>query len=70
AKPAKLAIQSPSGKIVRLVRKEERAGAAAQRDEGGTWETVIKIGERGVWRALVLADRSARWCVFGEWSCA
>ncbi|KAK5189737.1 hypothetical protein LTR16_007913, partial [Cryomyces antarcticus] len=36
AKPAKLAIQSPSGKIVRLVRKEERAGAAAQRDEGGT----------------------------------
>jgi transglutaminase/protease-like cytokinesis protein 3 len=38
-------------------------------DDAGTWETVIKVGERGVWRGLVLADRSARWCVFGEWEC-
>lgn len=38
--------------------------------EGTEWETVIKVGERGVWRGLVLADRSARWCVFGEWECA
>ena len=70
-KPAKLAIQAPSGKIIRLNRKPE--GAAMNGNEGqgdgGVWETVIKPGERGVWRGLVLADRSARWCVFGEWEC-
>ncbi|KAI9681685.1 MAG: cytokinesis protein 3 [Bathelium mastoideum] len=82
-KPAKLAIQSPSGKIIRLTRKQEGAGRnstvrgrgwGGEEGEGGeglgsTWETVIKIGERGTWRALVLADRTARWCVFGEWEC-
>jgi transglutaminase/protease-like cytokinesis protein 3 len=36
-------------------------------DLNSVWETVIKIGERGVWRGLVLADRSARWCVFAQW---
>lgn len=69
-KPAKLAIQSPSGKIIRLTRKQD--GAATRPGEGhdGTdWETIIKIGEKGVWRGLVLADRSARWCVFAEWEC-
>ncbi|KAJ5981400.1 hypothetical protein N7522_013821 [Penicillium canescens] len=76
-KPAKLAIQSPSGKILRLTRKAEHmissdnssesvTDAAA---EGSVWETVIKIGERGMWRGLVLADRAARWCVFCEWEC-
>lgn len=35
--------------------------------DGSVWETIIKIGERGTWRGLVLADRSARWCVFAEW---
>lgn len=72
-KPAKLAIQSPSGKIIRLTRKMEygRGSAEAEAEEGlgSSWETVIKIGERGTWRGLVLADRSARWCVFGEWEC-
>lgn len=76
-KPAKLAIQSPSGKILRLTRKADHmissddpggsvTDAAA---EGSVWETVIKIGERGTWRGLVLADRVARWCVFCEWEC-
>lgn len=76
-KPAKLAIQSPSGKILRLTRKADHMvssdnptdsvmDAAA---EGSVWETVIKIGERGTWRGLVLADRVARWCVFCEWEC-
>ena len=64
-KPAKLAIQAPGGKILRLTRKIE----GGLQDEGGTWETIIKVGERGVWRGLVLADRSARWCVWGEWEC-
>ena len=71
-KPAKLAIQAPSGKILRLMRKSEQGSGAKMgldEGEGGTWETVIKIGERGTWRGLVLADRSARWCVFGEWDC-
>lgn len=70
-KPAKLAIQSPSGKIMRLMRKADHmAGSATESTpDGSVWETVIKIGERGVWRGLVLADRSARWCVFCEWEC-
>jgi len=63
-KPAKLAMQAPSGKILRMSRKPGEGDG-----EGGTWETVIKVGERGTWRGLVLADRSARWCVFGEWDC-
>lgn len=71
-KPAKLAIQAPGGKILRLMRKEERGASTSQSydsGDGGTWETIIKCGERGVWRGLVLADRSARWCVFAEWTC-
>ena len=79
-KPAKLAIQTPGGKILRLMRKEERRGMSVGRatgigegdeetSDGGTWETIIKCSERGVWRGLVLADRTARWCVFAEWVC-
>ncbi len=75
-KPAKLAVQSPSGKILRLNRKPEhgglgsRAGAAdGEEVQGSVWETIVKVQERGVWRGLVLADRSARWCVWGEWEC-
>ncbi|KAK8100848.1 hypothetical protein PG999_011222 [Apiospora kogelbergensis] len=77
-KPAKLAIQTPGGKILRLMRKEERRGVGVggknvgpeeEVSDGGTWETIIKCSERGVWRGLVLADRTARWCVFAEWVC-
>ena len=73
-KPAKLAIQTPSQKIIRLTRKQEHVsrGNGLSEDDAGlttSWETVIKIGERGTWRGLVLADRSARWCVFAEWEC-
>ena len=71
-KPAKLAIQSPSGKILKFSRRADGAnsvGCGPDGAEGSVWETVIKIGERGVWRGLVLADRSARWCVWGEWEC-
>ncbi|CAL8583894.1 hypothetical protein XPA_009505 [Xanthoria parietina] len=69
SKPAKLAIQAPSGKILRLSRKADNAMSTSDGADGGVWETIIKIGERGTWRGLVLADRSARWCVFGEWEC-
>lgn len=79
-KPAKMAIQTPGGKILRLMRKEERRGAAAgagvagrtegdDTGDGLMWETIIKCSEKGVWRGLVLADRTARWCVFAEWMC-
>lgn len=75
-KPAKLAIQTPGGKILRLMRKEDRKGVSGTSrgdgddgSDGGTWETIIKCSETGVWRGLVLADRTARWCVFAEWIC-
>ncbi|KAF4120509.1 Cytokinesis protein 3, contains TGc (transglutaminase/protease-like) domain [Geosmithia morbida] len=77
-KPAKLAIQTPGGKILRLMRKEDkkgisvgsiRGGADEDASDGGTWETIIKCSEKGTWRGLVLADRTARWCVFAEWVC-
>ncbi|KAH6611185.1 hypothetical protein Trco_001205 [Trichoderma cornu-damae] len=75
-KPAKLAIQTPGGKILRLMRKEDRKGISVgsrapdeEVSDGGTWETIIKCSEKGLWRGLVLADRAARWCVFAEWTC-
>lgn len=75
-KPAKLAIQAPSGKIHRLTRKADHMMGVSTSDsvsetaaDGSVWETVIKIGEHGTWRGLVLADRVARWCVFCEWQC-
>ncbi|OCT52694.1 SH3 domain containing protein [Cladophialophora carrionii] len=74
-KPAKLAIQSPGGKIIRLNRKHEGLPQASGLKEvdgevlGSVWETIVKVGEKGIWRGLVLADRSARWCVWGEWEC-
>lgn len=74
-KPAKLAVQSPSGKILRLNRKAEgtvprSSGRESDGEvQGSVWETVVQVQERGVWRGLVLADRTARWCVWGEWEC-
>ncbi|KUI62602.1 cytokinesis protein 3 [Cytospora mali] len=82
-KPAKLAIQTPGGKILRLMRKEDRRGTGfgvgssarsigggeEEVSDGATWETIIKCSERGVWRGLVLADRAGKWCVFAEWHC-
>ncbi|KAF1847884.1 glutamyl-tRNA synthetase [Cucurbitaria berberidis CBS 394.84] len=58
-KPAKLAIQTPSGKIIRLTRKSEHMSSTNDAD-GTAWETIIKIGEKGTWRGLVLADRKIR----------
>lgn len=83
-KPAKLAIQTPGGKILRLMRKDDKKGISVGSGrtptgglggdddvagDGGTWETIIKCSEKGTWRGLVLADRTARWCVFAEWVC-
>ncbi|KAI5799171.1 hypothetical protein DFH27DRAFT_483110 [Peziza echinospora] len=62
-KPAKLAIQTPSGKIMRLMKKGDATGS----ESGMLWETIVKCTERGAWRALVLADRTHRWCVYAEW---
>ncbi|KAH7140947.1 hypothetical protein EDB81DRAFT_67959 [Dactylonectria macrodidyma] len=73
-KSGKTAIQTPSGKIVRLTRRPGgRYGKFEGMDDesrtGSVWETIIKCSERGLWRGLVLADRTARWCVFAEWLC-
>lgn len=72
---AKLAIQSPGGKILRLAKKEESRMGYAHIDstdgapDGMVFETIIKCGEKGTWRACVLADKTSRWCVFAEWTC-
>lgn len=79
-KPAKLAIQAPGGRIIRLNRKAEQPvgsswqgrgaeGGVEEVVQGSLWETIVKVQEKGTWRGLVLADRSARWCVWGEWEC-
>ncbi|KAK6442023.1 hypothetical protein LTR95_001735 [Oleoguttula sp. CCFEE 5521] len=65
-RPVKLALQSPSQKILRLTRRAETEG---EEGWGSGWEAVVKVSEKGIWRGLVLADRSARWCVFAEWEC-
>ncbi|KAK4152634.1 hypothetical protein C8A00DRAFT_16075 [Chaetomidium leptoderma] len=49
--------------------EDATAGGGGGGGDGGVWETIIKCSERGVWRGLVLADRTARWCVFAEWVC-
>lgn len=77
-KPAKLAVQSPSGRIIRMTRRVEGWGtgqSASSKDVdgecvGSVWEAGVKVTEKGTWRGLVLADRSARWCVWGEWECS
>ncbi|KAH8126174.1 cohesin loading factor-domain-containing protein [Trichoderma asperelloides] len=55
-KPAKLAIQTPGGKILRLMRKEDRKGISV-----GSRTPDEECSEKGLWRGLVLADRTARW---------
>lgn len=64
-KGAKLAIQTPAGKILKIGRRADTLGS----EHGQVFEQSIKVMERGAWRGLVLADRSARWCVFAEWIC-
>lgn len=46
---------------------QKKPGKDGDVGDGDAWETIIKCGERGAWRALVLADRTARWCVYAEW---
>jgi transglutaminase/protease-like cytokinesis protein 3 len=62
----KLAIQSPSGKITKLHRKDTTSNTAAT---SGVWEATVKCMEVGNWRGLVLADRGNAWSVFAEWYC-
>ncbi|KAK6352606.1 cytokinesis protein 3 [Orbilia blumenaviensis] len=64
-KGAKLAIQTPTGKIMKIGRRADSLGS----EHGQVFEQSIKVSERGPWRGLILADRSARWCVFAEWHC-
>ncbi|KAK9240114.1 hypothetical protein V1525DRAFT_370961 [Lipomyces kononenkoae] len=65
-KQAKLALQSPSGKITRLTPKDDILEYGTQ---SVSWEGVISCHEAGVWRGLITADRSSSWCIFAEWNC-
>lgn len=58
----KLALQSPSGKILKFVKKDHSTPS-------GTWELPVKCTETGVWRALVSMDSGTSLCVFAEWVC-
>src|SRR5947207_2396931 len=44
-KSAKIGIQSPGGKLIKLSNRIE---------DDGTWEALIKCGEQGSWKAVVL----------------
>lgn len=57
-----LGIQSPSGRVTRLV----------QRGTGShdTWRATVKTMEVGTWRSVVSADDGEDWISFGEWFCA
>ncbi|OLL24982.1 cytokinesis protein 3 [Neolecta irregularis DAH-3] len=61
-KPAKLALQLPSGKLVKLQQNKYDV-------EKNTWEVQLKIVEPGVYRGLVLSERLSSYCVFAEWKC-
>jgi transglutaminase/protease-like cytokinesis protein 3 len=60
SKLAKLAIQSPGGKLIKLSSRVE--------NDDGACEAMIKCGEQGSWKGVVLGA-TARWCVFAEWEC-
>ncbi|KAK7204350.1 hypothetical protein BZA70DRAFT_280550 [Myxozyma melibiosi] len=69
-KSAKLAIQSPSGKMTRMSMKDGEMDFGAERSSGQiSWEAIVSCSETGVWRGLVMADRSSTWVVFAEWVC-
>lgn len=59
---SKIALQSPSGKIIKFVKKD-------QSTPFGAWELPIKCHEVGVWRGLVSIDNGTSLCVFAEWTC-
>src|SRR5271169_2736359 len=53
-KLAKLGIQTPSGKLIKLSNRIE--------NDDGASEALIKCGEQGSWKGVVLGA-TARWCV-------
>lgn len=57
----KMALQSPSGKIIKLRNIDST--------NKGLFEGAVKVSERGNWRGLVLADDGHTWCVYGGWEC-
>lgn len=57
----KLALQSPTGRIVKLRKMDEGAH--------GLWEASVHCDEVGVWKGLVVTDGGVAWCVFAEWMC-
>ncbi|KAL9107177.1 MAG: hypothetical protein Q9227_007877 [Pyrenula ochraceoflavens] len=76
-KPAKLAVQTPSGKIIRLLPSSssdvfseiQNLSNLDGKALGSSYEALLEVQELGTWRGLVLADRQPRWCVWAEWEC-
>ncbi|CCH42277.1 Cytokinesis protein 3 [Wickerhamomyces ciferrii] len=58
----KIALQSPSGKIIKFNKKD-------QSTPFGLWELPVKCNEIGTWRGLVSVDNGSSLCVFAEWLC-
>lgn len=61
-KPARLSIQSPSGKVYKMTRSIDP-------EEKDMYEAAITCSEVGKWRGLVLGDSVGKWCVMCEWVC-
>lgn len=58
----KLAVQSPSGRIVDLTPR-----ATGPSD---TWKATVRVLEVGTWRVVVSADDGQGWVSVGEWFCS
>lgn len=68
----KLTLQSPSGRIIKLRKKQipKNNTQMIDQDEGlGEWETQMACNEVGVWKALIGTDVGIGMCVFAEWYC-
>lgn len=61
---AKMAVQTPSGRIVKLQKTDNMTRSY------GRWEGNIKCMDVGTWRGLVLSDSGNAWSVYAEWTCA
>lgn len=60
----KMALQGPSGKILKLARTE------VYPDGSGLFEGTAKCSEPGIWRGLIISDSGNAWSVFAEWLCS
>lgn len=60
-RPCKVALQTPSGKLVLL----QREGNSTN----GMFKHQMTLAEEGTYRGLVTTDQGDGWCVFATWEC-